>query len=99
MVTKIIWTKAADKKFDAITTYLHDKASLQAAQSFVKLVYVKIDLLAKHPTLGRKIVDTKSIRVLNFGKYHQLYYRVEGTSLYISNFFDTRQDSQKRPFK
>ena len=99
MVTKIIWTKAADKKFDAITTYLHDKASLQAAQNFAKIVYEKIDLLAKHPTLGRKIADTKSIRVLNFGKHHQLYYRVEGKTLYISNFFDTRQDPQKRPFK
>ena len=46
-----------------------------------------------------KLADTKSIRVLNFGKHYQLYYRIEGKSLYISNFFNTRQDPKKRPFK
>lgn len=99
MVTKIIWTKAADKKFDATTTYLQDNGSLQAAQNFAKTVYEKIDLIVKHPTLGRKLADSKSMRVLNFGKYYQLYYRIEGKSLYISNFFNTRQDPKKRPFK
>ena len=98
MVTKIIWTKAADKTFDAITAYLDEKASLQAAQKFAQLVYDKIDTLVKHPTLGRKVATTKSVRVVNFGKYHQLYYRIEGKTLIISNFFDTRRDPKNRPF-
>jgi plasmid stabilization system protein ParE len=98
MVTKIIWTKAADKKFDTITAYLQEKASLQVAQNFAKLVYEKIDLVVKFPTLGKKLASSKSIRVLTFGKNHQLYYRIEGKSLIISNFFDTRQDPKKRPF-
>ena len=98
MVKKIIWTKAADKTFDNITTYLDEKASLQAAQNFAQLVYDKIDSLVKNPSLGRKVATTKSIRVLNFGKHHQLYYRIEGKNLIISNFFDTRQDPKKRPF-
>ncbi len=32
-------------------------------------------------------------------KHHQLYYRIDGKNLIISNIFDTRQDPQKRPFK
>ena len=99
MVKKVIWTKAADKAFDNITAYLHEKASLQATQNFAQLVYDKIDFLIKHPTLGRKVSNTKSIRVLNFGKHHQLYYRIDGKNLIISNIFDTRQDPQKRPFQ
>ena len=98
MVKKIVWTNAADKKFDNIATYLLDNASLQTAQNFADLVYDKIDLLTKFPNLGRKVATTKSIRVVNLGKYYQIYYRVEGKMLVISNIFDTRQDPRKRPF-
>ena len=98
MVKKIIWTKAADKAFDNITAYLHDNASHQAAHNFASLVYQKIDSLVKYPTQGRRVITTKSVRVLNLGKNHQLYYRIEGKTLFISSFFDTRQNPTKRPF-
>lgn len=99
MVKKIIWTKTADKAFDDIATYLHENASFQSAHNFANLVYKKIDSLVKYPTIGRRVATTKSIRVLNLGKNHQLYYRIEGKTLFISNFFDTRRDPSKRPFK
>jgi plasmid stabilization system protein ParE len=99
MVKIIIWTKAADRTFDSITDYLEENVSFNAAQNFAKLVYSKIDSLVKYPTLGRRVMSTKSVRVVNMGKNHQLYYRVEGKTLYISNFFDTRRDPDKRPFK
>lgn len=98
MVKRIVWTNTADKTFDSITAFLHDNASLRVAQDFAKLVYDKIDLISEYPTLGRKVPSTKSIRVLNIGKHHQLFYRVEGRTLVICNFFDTRQNPNKRPF-
>lgn len=98
MVTKIIWNKRAIATFDEITIYLLDNFSLQTAQNFFDGVYDKIDWVCKHPTSGRKVRDTKTLLSVNFGKHHQLYFRTKGKTLYICDFFDTRQDPSKRPY-
>jgi plasmid stabilization system protein ParE len=98
MVTKIIWNKAASRTFDDITTYMVDNASLQSAQNFAIAVYGKIDYIVKYPFVGRKVEGTKSLKMLNLGKYHHIYFRVRGNTLYISDFFDTRQNPNKRPY-
>ena len=98
MVTKIIWNKAALRTFDEITTYLLDNYSLKSAQNLADLAYNKIDWVAKYPTSGRKVPKTKTLRMVNFGINHQLYYRVQGKTLFISDFWNTRQDPNKRPY-
>ena len=98
MVTKIIWNKAALRTFDEITTYLHDNFSLQTAQNFAELTYQKIDWVCQHPKSGRKVHGTKTLLMVNFGKHHRLYFRNEGKTLIICDFFDTRQDPSKRPY-
>ncbi len=98
MVTKIIWNKAASRTFDNITTYLVDNNSLQGAQNFAASVYEKIDYLVKYPFIGRKVKGTKSLMMVNLSKYHQMYFRVHGKTLFISDFFDTRQDPKNRPY-
>jgi plasmid stabilization system protein ParE len=98
MVTKIIWNKAASRTFDGITDYMVDNFSLQSAQNFATSVYEKIDYIVKHPFVGRQVKGTKSLKMLNLGKHHQIYFRVHGNTLYISDFFDTRQDPNKRPY-
>ena len=98
MVTKIIWNKAALQTFDETTTYLLDNYSLKSAQKFADLVYDKIDWVAKYPTSGRKVPNTNTLRMVNFGTYHHLYYRTQGKTLFISNFWDSRQNPNKRPY-
>ena len=98
MVTKIIWNKTALRTFDETTTYLLDNFSLQTAQNFAELVYAKIDWVCKHPKSGRKVRSTKTLLMVNFGKHHQLYFRTEGKTLFICDFFDSRQDPSKRPY-
>jgi plasmid stabilization system protein ParE len=98
MVTKIIWNKAASNTFDDITTYMVDNFSLQSAQNFAAAVYKKIDYIVKYPFVGRKVKGTKSLKMLNIGKHHHIYFRVHGNTLYISDFFDSRQSPDKRPY-
>ncbi len=98
MVKKIIWRKTADKSFDRIVFYLHEKFSYQVAHDFAKIVYDKIDRLEQQPYIGPKVSKTKSVRYINFAKHYQMFYRVDGKTLIISYFFDTRQDPSKRPF-
>ncbi len=97
MVTKIIWNKAASKTFDNIAGFLVDNYSLQSAENFAASVYSKINYIVKYPFVGRQVQGAKSLKMLNFGKHYQIYFRVQGKTLYISDFFDARQDPKKRP--
>jgi plasmid stabilization system protein ParE len=98
MVTKVIWNKAASRTFDDITICMVDNISLQSAQNFAVSVYEKIDYIIKYPFVGRKVRGTKSLKMLNIGKHHHIYFRVHGNTLFISDFFDTRQNPDKRPY-
>jgi hypothetical protein len=75
-----------------------DNFSLQSAQNFAATVYKKIDYIVKYPFVGRKVKGTKSLKMLNIGKHHHIYFRVHGNTLYISDFFDSRQNPDKRPY-
>lgn len=97
MVNKIIWTKTASRTFDKIANYLVDEASLAAAQNFASEIYDKIDYIVKYPFVGRSVKGTKSLKMLNVAKRYHLYFRVQGKTLFISDFFDSRQDPNKRP--
>ena len=46
-----------------------------------------------------KIIWNKaaSKKLFKFGKHNQIYFRVQGKTLFISDFFDARQDPKKRP--
>ena len=99
MVKVIIWTKTAQRIFDSMIEYrLTHADSGEPAKKFFLEVYDQIDKIVKHPTRGRMVKRTKSIRFINFGKHYEIFYRMDGTTLYISNFFDTRQNPIKRPY-
>lgn len=45
--------------------------------------------------MGRPTKKTKTVRQINIDKYRKMYYRIEGRTLIISDFFDVRQDPDK----
>ncbi len=98
MVKKIKWNKAADKTFDEITAYLQTRYSMQNAENFVNLVYKRINQIEKGLTVGRLTPKSKTVMVLKLDKHKQMYYRQTGTTLIIVDFWDTRQDPNKKPF-
>ena len=95
MVQKIIWNKTAQRSFDQIMNYLHDEISRQTAEKFFHLVYHRIGQLTNQPYIGRPAQKTKTVRQINIDKYRKMYYRIEGRTLIISDFFDIRQDPEK----
>jgi plasmid stabilization system protein ParE len=98
MVKKIKWNKAADRTFDEVTNYLQTNYSTQSAENFANLVYSRIDQVAKGLTVGRLSPKTKSVMILKLDKHKQMYYRLAGTTMTIVDFWDTRQDPNKRPY-
>jgi plasmid stabilization system protein ParE len=97
-MVEVIWTKKAQKEFDAMLTYLERKASEKAAENFYNTVGEKLTRLEKYPESGRLVEIQRQVRVVNLDKYRQMVYRIKGKSLYISHFFDTRQNPDKRPY-
>ena len=98
MVKKVKWNNLATSSLSQIAEYLESEASYQTAIRFVTLVYDKIEILKKYPEMGRRAPKTKTIRFIKIDKTRRMYYRKNGTTLYIVWFFDTRQDPAKNPY-
>lgn len=98
MVKSIEWNKRALRKMRETVAYLKTEFSDNTANKYVDNVYDVIERLKDYPFLGRPVVTTKTVRFIGIDEHRQMFYRLDGTTLYISNFFDTRQDPYKRPY-
>ena len=98
MVNKIEWTKTSLAELGQILLYLKDKVSEDAAMKFADLVKSKISQLSNRPFDGRPVPEHNNIRFVLLGKFHRLYYRRHGLMLFITRFYDTRQNPTKRPY-
>jgi plasmid stabilization system protein ParE len=98
MVNKIEWSPTALAELGQILMYLSNEVSDNASQKFADLVKLKISQLSVNTFDGRPVPTRKSIRFILLGKYRRLYYRRHGLTLYITRFYDTRQDPNKRPY-
>lgn len=98
MAKTVVWNKRVLRTLRSIVNYLQDEVSEKAANNFIDTVYRQIDSLAKYPEKGRRALKTKTIRFVNIDEHRQIFYRVKGTQLHIADFFDTRQNPNKRPY-
>jgi plasmid stabilization system protein ParE len=98
MVNKIEFSSHALEELDEIFIYLQEHASQQAVDKFGNLVKKHLIQLLSNTVEGRPVPRLKTIRFVRIGKYHRMYYRKHGLTLHITHFFDTRQDTEKRPY-
>ena len=98
MVTRVEWTNTALDRYREIIFYykLHD--AKQVALQFEHDVFSKINRLKQHSTIGRQSKVFKTVRLVNIDAKRQMAYRVKGKTLYICNFWDSRQNPLNRPF-
>ena len=98
MAKRIEWSQKAIRVLSHTIKYLKNEVSIASAERFAQLVQQRIEQVEKHPTMGRKVPNRRTIRFVLLGKNHRLYYRVHGSILYITAIFDTRQAPDKRPY-
>ena len=99
MVKRIEWSLTATAELGQILTYLRFEVSYQTALNFNELLQKRIDLLRTNRIEGRPVLNRKTVRFILLGKYHRLYYRRHGLTLYIARIYDTRQNPDKLPYK
>jgi toxin ParE1/3/4 len=83
---KIRWLRTALKNLDAEADYIAQD-NPQAAAELVKRVFDSVDVLAKHPAIGRpgRVPDTRELVVT--GTPYIVPYRVKGRTVDILRVF------------
>ena len=99
MVRQVVWNKRAVIKFDEIVEYLEEEVSQKAAIKFVQRLDDLIEKLNKHPEIGRRTRNKKTVRQYRIDKNRKLYYRKYGKKLLIVFIFDERQNPNSNPYK
>ena len=98
MVKRVIWTQTAIRHYRDIIFYYKNNDAQQAAIKFEDAVFKKIERLTEHPLIGRPTRKFKTMRLIKVDDNRQMTYRIKGTTLFITNFWDTRRDPNQRPF-
>jgi len=98
MALEIYWTTRANKKFDSILEYLLSEWNVKIAKNFVKKVFDFLDILAEFPELGTLENENKNIRGFTLIKQINLFYTIREGKIILLDFFDNRQDPDKKMF-
>jgi plasmid stabilization system protein ParE len=98
MVTEINWSENATVQTKNIINFLRTHFSESTVEKFKENLEKKLLFVAANPFTGRKTKNKKTIRFSNFGKNYSVYYRINGSKMFISGVFDNRQNPIKRPF-
>ena len=98
MALEIHWTTQADRKFDKIIEFLLKEWNQRVTESFVKIVYDTIDILAEFPEIGTIEYNEKGIRGFTIVKQINVFYKIIGNKIIILDFFDNRQTPEKKRF-
>ncbi len=98
MALQIKWTRRADKKFDVIIAYLLENWNEGVTKRFVKKVYDFLEILFEFPEIGTCENKEKGIRGYPIVKQINIFYRINGETIIVLDFFDNRQNPKKSPF-
>ena len=83
MALELFWSKRADKKFDRIISYLRSKWDEKVVRSFIKKVYIFLDILVEFPTIGTLENSEKGIRGYSILKQISIFYKIEGHNIIL----------------
>ena len=84
---------------DDLVDYYAQQHSFQTAQKLIRAVHSKIERLKDQPLIGRRVLTKKTVRFILVDDKLRMYYRIHGTTIFITTFFDTRQNPSKRPYQ
>jgi len=98
MALEIVWTSRAERKFESLLEYLLEEWGEQVTKNFARKVYSFLDLLSEFPSLGSLENEEKGIRGFTIVKQVNLFYTISGDKIVLLNFFDNRQNPEKKKF-
>lgn len=94
---RIYWTKKSESVFQEIYNYILTEFGEKSSNKFKDKVFDFLELLEKFPQLGTLEVPDKNIHGFQISKQTRIFYRINEDHVSLLTFFDTRQDSKKKP--
>ena len=98
MALKVVWTKRADKKFDSIIDYLLTEWGELVTTNFVRKTHHLIELISEFPEMGSVEQRVNGIRGFTIVKQVTVFYRIDGPTLIILNFFSNRRSPKNKKY-
>ena len=95
---KILFTKDAFESLDSILHFYSEKVSEKKLSQIIENIFNRIEILVDFPHAGQIEEVLKSLnkghRRIIAGNY-KIIYRIENNIIYITDIFDTRQNTSK----
>ncbi len=98
METKIVVTKRFLKNTHRVYQYLLKEFSSKTAYLFLDEIEQRIELIVKHPTIGKPSLKKKNIRSIIFSPHNLIFYRYSNNKVEILCLFDMRKNPAKKPY-
>ena len=98
MEKKIIISKRFRNNSLTVYKYLLKEFSAKTAFLFLEKIEQRIELIAKHPTIGKASKKKKDIRSILLIPHNQLFYRYRNNTIEILCLFDMRKDPKKKKY-
>ena len=90
----IVWTETAIKQRREFLKYwtLRNKSTIYA-EKLIKLIRERVNFIAENPAAGKPTThhETREAAMGNFS----IYYKIEEQTLFVTAFWDNRQDPDK----
>jgi plasmid stabilization system protein ParE len=78
--------------------YLLKEFSSKTAFLFLEKIEERIELISKHPFIGKQSIKKGDIRSIQLIPYNLIFYRIKKNKIEILCLFDTRQNPMKKPY-
>jgi len=98
MEKRIVVTKRFHKNTLSVYQYLLKEFSAKIANHFLDKIEQRIELIIKHPTIGKPSSKKEGIRSIILTPHSQVFYRYRNNTIEILCLFDMRKDPKKKPY-
>ena len=92
MEKEIVWTDVAQKDFLGIAGYLKDNWTEKVLIKFSHTLFLKVQLLQKHPNIGYKSTKYSRFRKTLITKHYMLIYSVVKNHIIIHRLKHTSME-------
>jgi len=99
MERQVVVTKRFRNQTQRTYQYIIKKFSAPTAYSFLEKLEERVQLISKHPAIGRIVKNYDSIRYIQLIPHNLIFYRVKKNKIEILSLFDTRRSPKRKPFK
>ena len=95
MALNVKWTLSAQKDRIKVFEYWNERTkSRDYSRKLNELIHQRISLIREYPGSGLK-TDKPGVRFHLIARHYKLFYKIDGETVYLLRFWDTRQDPGK----